>query len=203
MSGGHFDYQQYHIGEIAQTIANDIARALKPKPEMVHEDYWIINVSDNPGSYHIYPSFYVTFDSYEKAEAYLHRNDNVESIESGHPYADIFKGDILFQSKNSYMMRTPAGEQIPVLYGIHHCVFDHYPYDMDVLELSDETIETMKEAYKNLRIAQIYAQRIDWMMSGDDGEETMQARLKDDLEEFEKEFREMDWSKLPGDGDES
>ena len=40
-------------------------------------------------------------------------------------------------------------EPMPVLYVIRHCVFDHYPYDMDVLELNDETIETMKERGHN------------------------------------------------------
>ncbi len=33
MSGGHFDYQQWRIKEIAETIETDIARALKPKPK--------------------------------------------------------------------------------------------------------------------------------------------------------------------------
>lgn len=28
--------------DIADTIERDIARALRPKPEMVHEDYWLL-----------------------------------------------------------------------------------------------------------------------------------------------------------------
>lgn len=58
---------------------------------------------------------------------------------------------------------------------------DHYPYDVDVLGLEDSTedptLETMKEACRQLRIAEIYAQRVDRMMSGDDSEDTMQKRL--------------------------
>lgn len=42
MSGGHFDYQQYTLREIADTIERDIARAMAPKPPKRHEDYWII-----------------------------------------------------------------------------------------------------------------------------------------------------------------
>lgn len=42
MSGGHFDHQQWRIREIADSIERDIALALKPKSEMVHEDYWTI-----------------------------------------------------------------------------------------------------------------------------------------------------------------
>lgn len=68
------------------------------------------------------------------------------------------------------MSDTYDGERIPVLYSIHHCYYDRYPNDADVLELTDETIETMKEAYRQIRIAEIYATRMDWMMSGDDGD---------------------------------
>ena len=92
------------------------------------------------------------------------------------------------------MSDTYDGERIPVLYSIHHCYYDRYPNDADVLELTDETIETMKEAYRQIRIAEIYATRIDWMMSGDDGEDDLQGRLKNDLEAFEKEFQMKDWA---------
>ena len=86
------------------------------------------------------------------------------------------------------------GEQIPVLYSIHHCYYDRYPYDADVLNLSDETINVMKEAYRQMRIAEIYATRVDRMMSGDDGEEGLQERLSADLEAFGKEFQAKDWT---------
>lgn len=51
---------------------------------------------------------------------------------------------------------------------------------------SDETIKEFKEAVKSLRIAEVYAQRVDWLLSGDDGEETFHERLKKDLEELKK-----------------
>ena len=44
----------------------------------------------------------------------------------------------------------------------------------------------MKEAYRQIRIAEIYATRVDWMMSGDDSEESFRERVKEDLAEFEK-----------------
>ncbi len=56
---------------------------------------------------------------------------------------------------------------------------------MDVLELDDTTLETMKEAYRQLRIAEIYTQRVDWMISGDDSEETLQKRLQEEFQAFE------------------
>lgn len=91
------------------------------------------------------------------------------------------------------MSGTSDGERIPVLYSIHHCYYDRYPDDADVLELSDETINVMKEAYRQIRIAEIYATRVDWMMSGDDSEENFRERIKEDLAEFEKEYASKDW----------
>lgn len=92
------------------------------------------------------------------------------------------------------MSDTPDGDQIPVLYSIHHCYYDYYPYEADVLVISDETINAMKEAYRQIRIAEIYAERVDWMMSGDDSEESFRERIKEDLEEFEKEYATKDWT---------
>ena len=43
----------------------------------------------------------------------------------------------------------------------------------------------MKEAIKALKIAQVYAQRVDWLLSGDDGEESFLSRLDDELKKLE------------------
>ena len=47
---------------------------------------------------------------------------------------------------------------------------------------SEETIAEFKIAIKKLNEAYVYAQRIDWLISGDDGEETFHKRLKNDLD---------------------
>ena len=52
---------------------------------------------------------------------------------------------------------------------------------------SDETIAKFKEGLEILRKAYVYAKRIDWLLSGDDGEETFHKRLKEDLENFKFE----------------
>lgn len=52
---------------------------------------------------------------------------------------------------------------------------------------SDETIAKFKEGLEILRKAYVYAKRIDWLLSGDDGEETFRKRLKEDLENFKFE----------------
>jgi len=42
----------------------------------------------------------------------------------------------------------------------------------------------MRDAVKQLKIAAVYAQRIDWFLSGDDSEETFIERLTKDLEDL-------------------
>jgi len=46
---------------------------------------------------------------------------------------------------------------------------------------SPEVIVKFKEALKLLRAAEVYAQRIDWLVSGDDSEQSFLKRLEEDL----------------------
>lgn len=48
-----------------------------------------------------------------------------------------------------------------------------------------ETINVFKEAIKTIKQADIYIHRLDWFLSGDDGEENFHRRLKEDLNEIE------------------
>jgi hypothetical protein len=47
---------------------------------------------------------------------------------------------------------------------------------------SPETIVEFQTAIQALQTAYIYAQRIDWLISGDDGEDNFHKRLKSDLD---------------------
>jgi hypothetical protein len=47
---------------------------------------------------------------------------------------------------------------------------------------SEETIERFKNGIFYLNVAQVFAQRIDWLVSGDDSEETFHERLNEDLD---------------------
>ena len=195
MSGGYFDRSTYAMREIADTIERDIARALQSKPEKVHEDYWTIDERDSPYSFHGYMD-YLTFSTYEEAESFLLHRKKVVGAEQKYIDKRLLSDGVIFQSTDSYMAETFEEEHIPVLYAIRHCVYNHYPYEMNVLELNNKTIEAMKEAYRQIRIAEIYAERVDWMMSGDDDEESFRERIKEDLAEFEKEYATKDWTYL-------
>ena len=198
MSGGYFDRSTYAMREIVDTMKRDIARALQSKPEKVYENYWTIYEKDSFGSYHSYKD-YMSFASYEDAESFLLRDTTIVKAEQKYVDRQFFGDGVIFQSTMRYMSDTSDGEQIPVLYSIHHCYYDHYPYEADVLELSAETIDAMKEAYRQIRIAEIYATRVDRMMSGDDSEESFRERIKDDLTKCEKEYATKDWAYLDED----
>jgi len=51
---------------------------------------------------------------------------------------------------------------------------------------NDEVINEFKIGLNHLRMASIYTQRIDWLVSGDDGETEFIKRLKEDLANYEK-----------------
>ena len=46
---------------------------------------------------------------------------------------------------------------------------------------SPETLLEFRKGFNILQKAYVYAQRIDWLMSGDDDEDTFHKRLKHDL----------------------
>lgn len=51
---------------------------------------------------------------------------------------------------------------------------------------SAETIYEFKLGLQLLKIAAVYAQRIDWLVSGDDGEDSFHQRLLSDLNDLKK-----------------
>ena len=54
---------------------------------------------------------------------------------------------------------------------------NHYPI---------EVIDKFKDAVKALKKASIMTQRVDWLLSGDDGTESFLRRLDDELKELEE-----------------
>lgn len=52
---------------------------------------------------------------------------------------------------------------------------------------SVETVEEFKKGLYYLKMAQIYAQRIDWLVSSDDSEDSFHKRLAKDLAEVKNE----------------
>ena len=59
--------------------------------------------------------------------------------------------------------------------------YEKYPEDKFYYKYPDDIIAQFKYAIHYLKMAQIYTQRIDWLVSGDDGEDSFRVRLKEDL----------------------
>ena len=59
--------------------------------------------------------------------------------------------------------------------------YEKYPEEKYHHEYPDEVIKQFQHAEKIILIAQTYMQRLDWLLSGDDGEESFIRRLNEDL----------------------
>ena len=70
-----------------------------------------------------------------------------------------------------------------------HDWFDRYPEEKYHTKYDDEVIEEFKKGVECLNKAYIYAQRIDWLLSGDDGEESFLRRLREELNELENKTK--------------
>lgn len=67
--------------------------------------------------------------------------------------------------------------------------YEKYPEDLAHYQLRDEIMAEFKNAYEILRKAEIYAQRIDWYLAGDDGEDSFIERLKEELGDLDLELK--------------
>ena len=116
MSGGHFDYYQWQIDEIANSI----------------EDYIYGHSLEDIG--------------------YYIQNNEIENEEK----------DYIIKNKHTLPNRC---------------------------EFSEETIEEFKKGLDIIRKAYIYAQRIDYLLSGDDDEKSFHKRLKEDFEKYYSQLK--------------
>jgi hypothetical protein len=62
--------------------------------------------------------------------------------------------------------------------------YDKYPEDKYHHRYPDEVIEEFERAIIFMSFAQVYTHRIDWLLSGDDGEETFINRLTEDIKKI-------------------
>lgn len=65
--------------------------------------------------------------------------------------------------------------------------YEKYPEDLNHYEYSDEVLEQFKIASKTIKLAKLYMHRMDWLLSGDDGEESFLKRIKEDLTKLKKD----------------
>lgn len=86
---------------------------------------------------------------------------------------EIDDDDVDWYIKEHYL----SEEEITYIRNNHHTIPNQD-------EFSKETLAEFKKAIHILKQAEVYAQRIDWLLSGDDGEETFHERLKEELKKL-------------------
>ena len=173
MSGGHFDYYQYHINEIAEQLERNIAD---------------IEYGKSVGKI-------------KKQELCAHLVD-VESGRKSWPFwlfdlcrRHVYVDDLKYALKKWYKCYE-KDEKIYVEDADEPGVFE-VVISMDETEVwadgdshieveDPEVLEEFKKGLEILKKAAIYAQRIDWLLSGDDGENSFKRRLKEELDELER-----------------
>lgn len=76
--------------------------------------------------------------------------------------------------------------------------YEEYPEDKFNYTYPEDIQGEFLLAKKILRLAYIYAQRIDWLLSGDDGEDSFRKRLKEELGELDYIEKTDDYIKIRG-----
>ena len=173
MSGGHFDYKQHYINDIADEIESVVQHEEAKRPEIVKEIH--TTVYEKLGD-----RLRINFNTLQSENSYdetiKHYRDAGYTIneicsEPEHRKAEAVKNDLVYQI-NEWVSEEYVDEDGETVY------FNDF---------SKETLSEFKTAVELLRKAAVYAQRIDWLLSGDDGEETFHKRLKEDLKNLQNE----------------
>lgn len=169
MSGGHFDYHQHYINQIADEIEEIVRKEEGPRPEITKE--LCVSIWERVSDTTRYSVNYLHFDTYGDAMDFF-KSRNYEINETNN---EIGKREFTAVSpKKTYEVHE----------FIHQRYVDDNGEDVYYYNYSKETLDELKKAIKIIRTAAIYAQRIDWLVSDDDGEEDFHRRLKEELDKL-------------------
>ena len=172
MSGGHFDYNQRRIKDIIESIEDIIQKETETRPPLVQELYVNVwKILDEHSS----QSTYYHFDTYEEAYDYFKKLEYEIEIISEE-----------FQKRKFRAKGVNLGKE--ELLEVKEFIYEYYKNENGeqvwYYDYSKETLDEFKKGLDILNKAYIYTQRIDWLLSGDDGEESFHKRLKEDLKEY-------------------
>ena len=173
MSGGHFDYKQHYIDDIADEIESVVQHEEAKRPKTVKEIHTTVyekkgaRLRINLNTLQSENSYDETIKHYRDAGYYIYEIDSTPE----HRKAEVIKNDLVYQINEWVSEEYVDEDGEPVYFN----------------DFSKETLSEFKTAVKLLRKAAVYAQRIDWLLSGDDGEETFHQRLEEDLKNLQNE----------------
>ena len=186
MSGGHFDYYQCYINDIADKLERNLADieyaksigTVKKKNVYGH----LLNTESGRKSW---PNWLL-----DACNRYDNREDVIKSLKFMTNFNE--SDDKLYFNDSNAVYEVVDGK---LYFNDSNAVYEVVIYDGECEEWSDgkwhlaiedpDVVEEFKKGLKILKMASIYAQRIDWLLSGDDGEDSFKRRLKENLDELE------------------
>ena len=190
MSGGYFDYNQFRIEEIAEAIKTLIDENKNGRNfdsyDMTALIYWLDETrdpyldwerlrADSPNR--VYPRC-------KELATFLSKNRGINYTE------EDFKKAGLLKKLKKHLPYT-VNEFGEIVFRKFYSDEDNYS---DVFKkpknrirpYSKDTINEFKKAYKILKKATTYVQRIDWLVCGDDDEPSFHKRLKEELQNLNR-----------------
>ena len=175
MSGGHFDYKQ--LNDIADEIESIISKETGPRPPAKKEKHKYAYRQFNNGSTGLvsFPSDNIEWERVR----YKMRKDIAE-------VSDIEQTG----AKKSFKAVSIYGEKYVVCEDEEEHYFDESGEEVFYRDFKPETLARFREAVGQLRRAAIFAQRIDWLLSGDDGEDSFLRRIDKELAALESNNQE-------------
>ena len=172
MSGGHFDYYQYHINEIAEQLERNIADIEYGKSVgKVKKQELCAHLVDVESGRKSWPFWLMVLlqelEDEDKLKCELKKWHRCYE-KDGKIYVEDADEPGVFEVVIS-MDETEVWAD-----GDSHIEFE-----------DPEVLDELKKGLEILKKAAIYAQRRDWLLSGDDGEDSFKRRLKEELDELE------------------
>lgn len=169
--GGHFDYAQYRINDIIDSIEREIERATCKRPKIISERQ--VNVYEYTSETSFRCSRRWHFNSFDSALVFFKSSCAFEILE-------------ICEKADRKVLRVSNLDD-DKMYEIVEFEYEYYEDGKYYPDYEERTLEEFRNGIEALRKAQIYAQRIDWLISGDDGEDSFHERLKEELDELNKE----------------
>lgn len=122
----------------------------------------------------------------EKIEEGHYRYVNHHFVDFGdalYYYTNNDRYEILDRNDKKLCVKDKHTEQVNE---IKYFTYEEYEDGKYYPGYSDETIKEFENAIDILNKASVYVHRIDWFLSGDDGEESFHLRLKEELDKLKK-----------------
>ena len=175
MSGEAFDCVEHRIYDIIERVEREIDRATCERPPLVTETGVAVKERIGPGRWKY--EMWHQFRSIQSAKKYFREigcKVLEEETRDGERY--ILMEDVV--TKQVFCISTYTST--------------HYQPDEDgevpyFPDYTEETLAEFRRGIKALKQAYIYAHRMAYLISGDDGEKEFHEQLKEELKELEEE----------------